>query len=171
MMNQEALENMVRNILQEVNSGAVSTTTSSKVSGDTLTVRDYPLGTKRPELVKTSTSKSLDDITLKNVLDGTIKPEDVRVTAETLKMQAQVARDAGRATLANNFERAAELTIVPDERILEIYNAMRPYRSSKEELLAIADELENVYNATICSNYVREAAQLYQERKKLKGDN
>lgn len=30
MMNQEALENMVRNILQEVNSGAVSTTTSQK---------------------------------------------------------------------------------------------------------------------------------------------
>lgn len=55
MMNQEALENMVRNILQEVNSGGVSTTTSQKVSGDTLTVRDYPLGTKRPELVKTST--------------------------------------------------------------------------------------------------------------------
>lgn len=106
MMNQEALENMVRNILQEVNSGGVSTTTSQKVNGDTLTVRDYPLGTKRPELVKTSTSKSLDDITLKSVLDGTIKPEDVRVTAETLKMQAQVARDAGRATLANNFERA-----------------------------------------------------------------
>lgn len=68
MMNQEALENMVRNILQEVNSGGVSTTTSQKVSGDTLTVRDYPLGTKRPELVKTSTSKSLDDITLKSVL-------------------------------------------------------------------------------------------------------
>lgn len=67
MMNQEALENMVRNILQEVNSGGVSTTTSQKVSGDTLTVRDYPLGTKRPELVKTSTSKSLDDITLKSV--------------------------------------------------------------------------------------------------------
>lgn len=30
MMNQEALENMVRNILQEVNSGGVSTTTSQK---------------------------------------------------------------------------------------------------------------------------------------------
>lgn len=126
---------------------------------------------KTSRTCKTSTSKSLDDITLKSVLDGTIKPEDVRVTAETLKMQAQVARDAGRATLANNFERAAELTIVPDERILEIYNAMRPYRSSREELLAIADELESVYHATICSNYVREAAQLYQERKKLKGDN
>ncbi|MBE0792229.1 propanediol dehydratase small subunit PduE, partial [Escherichia coli] len=38
-MNQEALENMVRNILQEVNSGGVSTTTSQKVNGDTLTVR------------------------------------------------------------------------------------------------------------------------------------
>ncbi len=30
-----------------------------------------------------------------------------------------------------NFERAAELTAVPDDRILEIYNALRPYRSTR----------------------------------------
>lgn len=46
-----------------------------------------------------------------------------------------------------NFERAAELTAVPDDRILEIYNALRPYRSTKDELMAIADDLENRYQA------------------------
>lgn len=64
-----------------------------------------------------------------------------------------------------NFERAAELTAVPDDRILEIYNALRPYRSTKEELLAIADDLENRYQAKICAAFVREAAGLYVERK------
>jgi propanediol dehydratase small subunit len=37
--------------------------------------------------------------------------------------------------LAMNFERAAELTAVPDDRILEIYNALRPYRSTKYQCL------------------------------------
>lgn len=66
---------------------------------------------------------------------------------------------------------AAELTAVPDDRVLEIYNALRPYRSTKEELIAISDELKSKYHATICSQYVREAADLYVERKKLKGDD
>ncbi len=67
-----------------------------------------------------------------------------------------------------NFERAAELTAVPDDRILEIYNALRPYRSTKEELMAIADDLENRYQAKICAAFVREAATLYVERKNSK---
>ena len=45
------------------------------------------------------------------------------------------------------MRRAAELIAVPDTRVLEIYNALRPYRSTKVELLAIADELEDKYNA------------------------
>lgn len=49
-----------------------------------------------------------------------------------------------------NFERAAELTAVPDDRILEIYNALRPYRSTCAELLAIADDLEHRYRTTLC---------------------
>ena len=70
-----------------------------------------------------------------------------------------------------NFERAAELTAVPEDRILEIYNALRPYRSTKQELLDIAEDLESRYKAKICAAFVREAAALYVERKKLKGDD
>ena len=55
--------------------------------------------------------------------------------------------------------------------MLEIYNALRPYRSSKQELLDIANELENQYGAVICAGFVREAAENYERRKKLKGDN
>ena len=172
-MNQEALEKVIREMLKAVNVNENGSTTHQSPTGSTndLAVSDYPLGEKRPELVKTINNKSLDDLTLEAVLDGSVKPEDVRITADTLKMQAQIARAAGRGTLANNFERAAELTLVPDERVLEIYNALRPYRSSKEELFEVAAELETKYNATICAGFIREAASLYQERKKLKGDN
>ncbi|MEH8446090.1 diol dehydratase small subunit, partial [Klebsiella pneumoniae] len=97
--------------------------------------------------------------------------QDMRITPETLRMQAAIAQDAGRDRLAMNFERAAELTAVPDDRILEIYNALRPYRSTQAELLAIADDLEHRYQARLCAAFVREAAGLYIERKKLKGDD
>ena len=36
------------------------------------------------------------------------------------------------------YKRQAELIAVPDDRLLEIYNALRPYRSTKQELLDIA---------------------------------
>jgi propanediol dehydratase small subunit len=62
------------------------------------------------------------------------------------------------------MRRAGELTQVPDKRVLEIYNALRPNRSTKAQLLAIADELENQYGAKVCANHVREAASVYEAR-------
>ncbi|PUU86577.1 diol dehydratase small subunit, partial [Halanaerobium sp.] len=59
---------------------------------------------------------------------------------------------------------------VDDDRILEIYNAMRPYRSTKAELIEIAEELENDYDAVINANLIREAADVYEKRERLKGD-
>ena len=55
-------------------------------------------------------------------------------------------------------------------RVLEIYNALRPYRSTKVELLAIADELENKYNAKVNAQLVKEAAELYEKRDRLRKD-
>lgn len=85
-------------------------------------------------------------------------------------MQAQVAEDAGRSTLARNLRRAAELNPVPDDRLLEIYNALRPYRSTKAELYEIADELENQYGAKVSAGFVREAADVYDSRGRLRVD-
>lgn len=64
--------------------------------------------------------------------------------------------------------RAAELIAIPDERILAIYNALRPFRSSQAELLAIADELEHTWHATVNAAFVRESAEVYQQRHKLR---
>ncbi|MDB8791028.1 diol dehydratase small subunit [Romboutsia sp. 1001216sp1] len=133
-----------------------------------ITPKDYPLATKIPNLIKTPTGKKLEDITLESVMSQDIKPEDIRISKETLEMQAQIAEGMNRNAIARNFRRAGELISVPDERILEIYNALRPFRSTKEELLEIADELENIYNAKVNADFIREAAEVYEVRKKLR---
>lgn len=130
--------------------------------------QDYPLSEKRPDLVKTVKDRPLDEITLDKVLSGEIEADEIRVTPEILEYQAQIADSVGRPQLAANLRRAGELTRVPDERILEIYNAMRPNMSTKDELLGIADELENEYEAKINADLVREAAEVYERRGRLR---
>ena len=172
-MNTDAITSMVSDMLIRMNSIQDADPVSAVPNASILKgkVTDYPLANKHPEWVKTATNKTLDDFTLENVLSDNVTALDMRITPETLRIQAAIARDAGRDRLAMNFERAAELTSVPDDRILEIYNALRPYRSTKQELIAIADDLEQRYQAKICAAFVREAAELYVERKKLKGDD
>ncbi|MBO1308404.1 diol dehydratase small subunit [Enterococcus sp. 669A] len=174
-MSQESIENLVRGILKEMNGGDAGTATAASApvstSGNKATEADYPIAQKHPEWIKTKTGKTMEDITLENALNGNLTPEDLKITPEILKAQGEIATSAGRESISRNFDRAAELTALPDARVLEMYNALRPYRSSKEELMAIADELENQYNAKITADFVREAAEHYEVRKKLKGDN
>lgn len=124
---------------------------------------DYPLSVRRPELLTTPRGLPLDDLTLSAVVDGDVTPEDLRITAETLQMQAQVADGMNRPQAAANLRRAAELTSVPDERVLEMYNALRPNASTCEELDALAEELEGI-GAIECAAVVREAAEVYTRR-------
>lgn len=166
------MESMIRKILEEVQKGSatpvVSATPTSAVPK--ATVADYPIAQKHPEWIKIG-DKGLDYITLDNVMSGKIAMEDIRITPEILKAQGEIAKAGGREQIEFNFSRAAEMTKVSDKRLLEMYNALRPYRSSKQELMAIADELETQYGAKICAEFVREAAENYERRKKLKGDN
>jgi propanediol dehydratase small subunit len=104
------------------------------------------------------------------VESGKVTFEDFNITPEVLKMQGDIAASAGRTQIALNLGRAGELTNIPDGRILEIYNSLRPHRSTKDELLAIADELQKKFDAKVCADFVREAADVYQRRKLLKGD-
>ena len=169
MSQQEMISTIVRQVIQELNTGnggAAPASAGGKLNYKT----DYPLSEKRRELVKTASGKSLDDITLDAVMKGEIKAEEIRITPQMLEYQAQVAESIGRPQFAGNLRRAGELTKVPDERILEMYNALRPHRSSKEELLAMAEELENQYGAKVCGKLVREAAHVYEKRGRLRED-
>jgi len=53
---------------------------------------------------------------------------------------------------------------LPDKKVLEIYNALRPNASTKQELLDIAEELERDFAATLCGQLTREAADVYERR-------
>lgn len=161
---------LIEQIVREVMASMGETPKQPKANENTSKVskNDYPLGTKRPELVESPTGKGLKDITIEKAMNGEISADDVRISAEILEYQAQVAQSVGRDAFARNLRRAAELTKIPDDRILEIYNALRPYRSTREEMIEIADELEHKYGAKINADFVREATDVYQERKRLK---
>ena len=132
-----------------------------------VTAADYPLGVKMPETIKPPTGKPYASLSYEKVIAGELTSDDMRIAPETLEMQAQVAESVGREAFAGNLRRAAELIAVPDERLLAIYNALRPYRSTKQELLDIAAELEG-YKCAIAAGLVREAAEVYEKRGRLK---
>lgn len=167
MMTQEQmLEQIVKQVMASMSSSDAPAAEAPK--GAQVTDADYPLGDKRPDLIVSATGVPLKDVTLAKVLDGTLKAEDLRINPATLELQAQVADSVGRDAFGINLRRAAELIAVPDARLLEIYNALRPYRSTKDELLAIADELENKYSAKVSAQLVKEAAAIGYKRKRTK---
>ena len=125
---------------------------------------DYPLGSRRPDLVRTPGGLTLDELTVAALRDGRLSADEMRATPETLRRQAAVAEADGRPELAENLRRAAELASVPDELILQIYTALRPRRSSAEQLDAWAHRLESELGAPFTAAFVREAKQVYEER-------
>ena len=128
--------------------------------------RDYPLGTRRPDLVSTPGGVPLGDVTLEAIRAGTVGGDDIRATPATLRLQAEVARAAGRTQLAESLERAAELAAVPDGLLLDVYTALRPRRASAAELEEWAARLEG-HGAVKTAAFVRQAAEAYAERRLL----
>ena len=121
---------------------------------------DYPVGQRRPDLVTTPGGILLDQLEL---YGDRVEAAELRATPATLRLQAEVAASAGRPQLAANLLRAAELAPLPDETILEIYTALRPRRSSADQLEAWASRLEGL-DAPLTAAFVREAKQVYAER-------
>jgi propanediol dehydratase small subunit len=124
---------------------------------------DYPLGTQRPDLVFTPRGIPLSEVTLVSLRAGGINGAEIRATPETLRLQSQVARAAGREPLAASLERAAELAAVPDELLLAVYTALRPRRATAAQLDEWAAQLES-HGAERTALFVREAAGVYAER-------
>lgn len=125
--------------------------------------RDYPLGSRRPDLVFTPGGLALSDVTLDALREGRLEPADIRATSDTLALQAEVARAAGRGPLAESLERAAELATVPEELLLAVYTALRPRRATAAQLDECAARLES-HGAHRTARFVREAVAAYAER-------
>lgn len=124
----------------------------------------YPLGEYEKDSIKSKTGKKLTEITLDEVVKGHISSDDIKISKETLKAQGQVAKENGNDSMEKNFERAAELVDVPDEVILKMYDKLRPNRSTKLELVMMAQELIEKYNAPNCAKLVMEAVEIYEKR-------
>jgi len=158
----------VMSTLGEAKAGSASPANPPPSGGKSDAKRDFPLASRRPDLVQSASGMKLEDITLDKVVAGHIRFEDIKIRPETLEYQAQIAESVHRPRLAANLRRAAEMTRIPDERLLEMYNSLRPYRSTKQELLDMAAELESSYQARVCAALVREAAEVYDKRGRLK---
>ncbi|MCL2315530.1 MAG: diol dehydratase small subunit [Actinomycetia bacterium] len=167
-MDQEQLiRQVMAEVLAKLDAGASS---PAPAAGGRVTKEQYPLGEKSPHLIASATGKHLEDFTLDRVTSGALTAEDFRIAPQTLELQAQVAESTGRDSFARNLRRAAELTAVPDDRLLGVYNALRPYRSTKAELYAIADELSTKYGCTINAAFIKEAADVYEKRGRLRAE-
>ena len=124
----------------------------------------YPLMQSAAGRLRAGSGRLLTEITAEAAREQTLSMTDLQISAETLRAQAAVARDAGYARLAGNLIRAAELTAVPNAEVLRMYELLRPGRAIQAELLALAALLEQQYAAPECARLVRAAAEVYQTR-------
>ena len=124
----------------------------------------YPLGKNEADTITSKTGKKLSEITLEEIKRGNLTAEDIKISSEMLQRQGNLAMEADNPQMKANFERAAELVNVPDDVILTMYNKLRPNRSTKRELVLMAQELLEKYQAPHCAKLVLEAAEIYEKR-------
>jgi len=141
--------------------GAINGAIKGKTNGEI----HYPLMEEIATL-KAESGRAAGEVTLEQLDE--LAPEDLRISDGTLRAQAAVAAQSGFSQLAENLTRAAELTAVPNEELLLMYETMRPGRATFDEMQELADRLEATYGARETALLVREAAAVYRERKLLK---
>ncbi len=124
----------------------------------------YPLRENTADSLRAHSGRKLGEITTEALAAGELNGDDLRTHADTLRRQAEIARAGGYPQLASNLLRAAELTDVPNEEMLKIYETLRPERASYDELARLADYLETTFGARENAAFIREAADIYRER-------
>lgn len=113
--------------------------------------------------IRALSGKPVDSLTTGAVRAGEVEAADLRIHPDTLERQAVVAEQHGNPQLAGNLRRAAELTRLPDEEVLAVYEALRPGRSSAAQLTALAGSLAG-RGMPRCAALVAEAAEVYARR-------
>ncbi|MEM7132369.1 MAG: diol dehydratase small subunit [Chloroflexota bacterium] len=141
----------------------------SKQSNDTNgSGATYPLMDQDESPLHAANGRAMSEITMDAASAGLLDADDMRIDGKTLKQQAAVARQNGFSQLAGNLDRAAELTVVPNEQLLQMYELLRPRRATYAEMMALANRLDEEFEAIATAKMVREAATVYQERDLLK---
>jgi propanediol dehydratase small subunit len=117
----------------------------------------------RAQPVRALSGRPVSELTLDAVRAGELGHPDLRIHPETLERQAVIAQTHGNPQLAANLRRAAELTALPDDEVLSIYEALRPGRSTVAELTALASSLTS-RGLPLNGALVAEAAEVYARR-------
>jgi propanediol dehydratase small subunit len=107
--------------------------------------------------------RGVGELTLEAVRRGELSLPDLRIHPETLERQAAVAAAHANPQLAENLRRAAELTRLPDDEVLAIYDALRPGRSTTNQLAELAAGLAE-RGLPRCAALLTEAAEVYARR-------
>jgi len=118
----------------------------------------YPLSELERQAIRLPSGRAVDEFSLQNLEKGLLSSQDLGIHREVLVNQAQLAERAGFPQLGENLRRAAELTKIPDDELLRIYDALRPGRMKRSKLLELAQQLEETYGATRTAGFIREAA-------------
>jgi propanediol dehydratase small subunit len=128
----------------------------------------YPLMDHHAGELQAASGRRISEIGLDTAAG--LEAADLQISAETLRAQAEIARQAGYTQLAANLVRAAELTAVPNAELLRMYEMLRPGRATFDELASLANVLVETYNAPENARLVREAAAAYRQRGILRRD-
>ena len=113
--------------------------------------------------VRGLSGRPVRELTLEAVRRGEIGLPDLRIHPDSLEAQAVVAERHGNPQLAANLRRAAELTVLGDDEVLAIYDALRPGRSTPAQLTELAASLAG-RGLPRCAALVTEAAEVCERR-------
>ncbi len=114
-------------------------------------------------MTRAFSGRDATELTVDRLAREELVSDDVRIHPETLAHQALVAEQHDNPQLAANFRRAAELTLLTEQEVMALYEALRPHRSSAADLAETADRLDGL-PAPLCAALVREAAEVYARR-------
>jgi propanediol dehydratase small subunit len=113
--------------------------------------------------IRALSGREVDELTLEAVRRGELGVSDLRIHPESLERQADIAAAHANPQLAENLRRAAELTRLPDDEVLTIYDALRPGRVTRERLAELAADLDE-RGLPRCAALLAEAAVVYARR-------
>ena len=113
--------------------------------------------------IRALSGMAVEGLTVEAVRAGEVGVADLRIHPGTLERQAVVAGQHGNRQLAGNLRRAAELTRLPDEEVLAVYEALRPGRSTPAQLTGLAASLAG-RGLPRCAALLTEAADVYARR-------
>jgi propanediol dehydratase small subunit len=113
--------------------------------------------------IRALSGKPVESLTVEAVRAGELGVADLRIHPATLERQAVVAAEHDNRQLAENLRRAAELTRLPDDEVLAVYEALRPGRSTPAQLAELAASLA-ARGLPRCAALVTEAADVYARR-------